>query len=200
MCTFTCVIELVEVVAYGRAASEALAAGVTSAKAAGPLVPVTVIVPSNFVGLSARRLLGSGALEHGGKGGVANVSFVTPFRLAEMTAADLLLEQQPITNPVLGAAVRQVLANDPDVYRPVAQHEATEAALAALDFSEEALDLADLAEGGADGCSMNVTDQDDMPQMFWDPPDAEDCAPVDAADLEADEPCGPSVDLRDGFY
>ena len=148
MCTFTCVIELVEVVAYGRAASEALAAGVTSAKAAGPLVPVTVIVPSNFVGLSARRLLGSGALEHGGKGGVANVSFVTPFRLAEMTAADLLLEQQPITNPVLGAAVRQVLANDPDVYRPVAQHEATEAALAAL-FAE----LSNVDEAGLESIS-----------------------------------------------
>ena len=148
MCTFTCVIELVEVVAYGRAASEALAAGVTSAKAAGPLVPVTVIVPSNFVGLSARRLLGSGALEHGGKGGVANVSFVTPFRLAEMTAADLLLEQQPITNPVLGAAVRQVLAKDPDVYRPVAQHEATEAALAAL-FAE----LSNVDEAGLESIS-----------------------------------------------
>ena len=64
---------------------------------------------------------------------------------AEMAAADLLLEQQPITNPVLGAAVRQVLAEDPDVYRPVAQHEATEAALAALGADD------DVGENGKKG-------------------------------------------------
>ena len=45
MCTFTYVIESVKAVAYGRAASEALAAAVASAKADGPLVPVTVVVP-----------------------------------------------------------------------------------------------------------------------------------------------------------
>jgi ATP-dependent helicase/nuclease subunit B len=129
------VIESVEAVSYGRAASEALAVAVQRAKQLGPLAPVTVIVPSNFVGLSARRLLGSGALVGGARTGVANVSFVTPFRLAEMVAADLLLDKQPITNPALGAAVRQVLADDPDVYRPVAEHEATEAALGAL-FAE----------------------------------------------------------------
>ncbi len=135
MCTFDPVIESVEATSYGRAASEALAAAVARAKGAGPLAPVTVIVPSNFVGLSARRLLGSGVLAAGARRGVANVSFVTPFRMAEMVASDLLLDRQPITNPVLGAAVRQVLADDPGVYRPVAEHEATEAALAAL-FAE----------------------------------------------------------------
>ena len=73
---------------------------------------------------------------------------MTPFRLAEMAAADLLLEQQPMTNPVLCAAVRQVLAADPDVYRPVAQHEATEAALAAL-FAE----LSNVDEAGLESIS-----------------------------------------------
>ena len=120
MCTFEPVIESVETTAYGRAASEALAAAVARAKDLGPLAPVTVIVPSNFVGLSARRLLGSGVLDVGSESGIANVSFVTPFRLAELVAADLLLDTAPITNPVLGAAVRQVLADDPDIYRPVA--------------------------------------------------------------------------------
>jgi hypothetical protein len=112
-----------------------LAAAVARAKDLGPLAPVTVIVPSNFVGLSARRLLGSGALAEGSQSGIANVSFVTPFRMAELVAADLLLDTAPITNPVLGAAVRQVLADDPDIYRPVADHQATEAALASL-FAE----------------------------------------------------------------
>ena len=129
------VIEHVEVTAYGRQASEALATAVAQAKEAGPLAPVTVVVPSNFVGLSVRRLLGSGELSGGARSGIANVSFVTPFRLAEMVAADLLLDTAPITNPVLGAAVRQVLADDPDIYRPVAEHESTEAALASL-FAE----------------------------------------------------------------
>ncbi len=135
MCTFDHVIEAVETSGYGRPASEVLAAVVGRAKQAGPLAPVTVIVPSNFVGLSVRRLLGSGALTSGSRSGVANVAFVTPFRLVELVAADLLLDKAPITNPVLGAAVRQVLADDPDIYRPVADHEATEAALASL-FAE----------------------------------------------------------------
>lgn len=135
MCTFDIVIEAVETSGYGRSASEVLAHAVAGAKAAGPLAAVTVVVPSNFVGLSARRLLGSGALGVGARSGIANVSFVTPFRLAELVAADLLLDKAPITNPVLGAAVRQVLAEDPDIYRPVADHEATEAALASL-FAE----------------------------------------------------------------
>ena len=135
MCTFNPVIESVEATSYGRSASEALAAAVARAKDLGPLAPVTVIVPSNFVGLSARRLLGSGALAEGSQSGIANVSFVTPFRMAELVAADLLLDTAPITNPVLGAAVRQVLADDPDIYRPVADHQATEAALASL-FAE----------------------------------------------------------------
>lgn len=128
-------IESVEICGYGRPASEALAGAVAQAKSAGPLAAVTVVVPSNFVGLSARRLLGSGALGAGAFSGIANVSFVTPFRLAEMVGADLLLDTAPITNPVLGAAVRQVLAEDPDIYRAVADHEATEAALASL-FAE----------------------------------------------------------------
>lgn len=153
-------IESVETTEYGRAASEALAAAVAVAKAVGPLAPVTVIVPSNFVGLSARRLIGSGALPTGTTRGVANVSFVTPFRLAELVSSDLLLDQRPITNPVLGAAVRQVLADDPDVYRAVAEHEATEAALASL-FAElsnvDEAGMESIEEEGSTAARLAVT-------------------------------------------
>lgn len=132
-------IESPEVVTYGRQASLALARAVSEAKNAGPLVPVTVIVPSNFVGLSARRLLGSGILSNGEPSGVrpgiANVSFVTPFRLAEQLSSDLLLDQLPLTNPVLGAAVRRALATNPRIYARVREHPSTEAALGAL-FAE----------------------------------------------------------------
>ena len=123
------VIERTEVVAYGRAASAALAAAIGRAKRRGPLAPVTVLVPSNLAGLTARRVLGTGAV---GTGGIANVSFVTPFHLAGLLAADQVLATRPLTNPVLGAAVRRALAEDPGPFAAVADHEATEAALAAL--------------------------------------------------------------------
>ena len=138
-------IESTQLVRYGREASEALVADVTAAKLGDPLAPVTVIVPSNFVGLSIRRLIGSDTLTVGQRRGVANVSFVTPFQLAEHVAADLLLDSRPLTNPVLGAAVRRALADDPGPYAPVAQHEATEQALAGL-FA----DLSNVDEAGLD--------------------------------------------------
>ena len=128
-------IEPAHIVGYGRPATEALARAIADAQSADPLAPVTVVVSSNFVGLSARRLLGAGTLVAGDHTGIANVDFVTPFQLAEAVAADLLLDRRPITNPVLGAAVRRTLADEPGPYAPVAEHEATEAALAGL-FAE----------------------------------------------------------------
>ena len=71
----------VEVVGYGRPATAALAETIDAAKTSHPLDPVTVIVASNLSGLSARRLVGGGNV---GGTGFANVSFVTPFRLAEL--------------------------------------------------------------------------------------------------------------------
>ncbi len=64
--------------------------------------------------------------------GIANVDFLTPFRLAELLAADRLGDSRPLTNPVLGAAVRRALADDPGPFGAVADHHATQAALAAL--------------------------------------------------------------------
>jgi len=116
-------------VAYGRPASEALATAIGRAKAGVALAPVTVIVPSNFAGLAARRLLGSAVV---GSGGVANVGFLTPFRLAELLASDRLLDRRPLTNPVVGAAVRLALADSPGPFARVRDHVATEVALAAL--------------------------------------------------------------------
>lgn len=136
-------IESTQLVHYGREASETLVADITAAQQYDPLAPVTVIVPSNFVGLSIRRLIGSDTLRVGQRRGVANVSFVTPFQLAEHVAADLLLDSRPITNPVLGAAVRRALSDDPGPYAPVAEHEATEQALAGL-FA----DLSNVDEAG----------------------------------------------------
>ncbi len=130
------VIEPTHIVPYGRPATRALHTVIGAAKAGNPLAPVTVVVASNFVGLSARRLLGSSELDPaGGSRGIANVAFVTPFQLVELVGADLLLDTRPLTNPVLGAAVRRVLRDEPGPYERVRDHQATEAALGAL-FAE----------------------------------------------------------------
>jgi ATP-dependent helicase/nuclease subunit B len=50
---------------YGADASLALRDAVTAAKAGEPLAPVTVVVPSNHVGVASRRLLASGSLGPG---------------------------------------------------------------------------------------------------------------------------------------
>jgi ATP-dependent helicase/nuclease subunit B len=122
-------IRRVDVVAQGRPATEALARHVAAAKDGRPLAPVTVVVPSNMAGLTARRLLAAGIV---GRPGLANVQFVTPLRLAELLSADLLAGRRDLTNPVLGAAVRQALRDEPGRFAEVADHQATEAALASM--------------------------------------------------------------------
>ena len=139
----------VHVLPYGRPATTALRAAIDLAKAGSPLAPVTVIVPSNFAGLAARRVLGAGIV---GLGGIANVSFLTPFRLAELIAAGAMPERRPLTNPVLGAAVRASLVETETVLSAVAEHQATERAVAAayaeLSNIDDAL-LDEVAEHGA---------------------------------------------------
>jgi len=135
-------------VPYGPPASRALHAAVVAAKAGDPLAPVTVVVPTNYVGVAARRLLGSGALgrvTEGGDGVVA-VTFLTVYRLAELLGAPRLAaaHRRPVSTPVLAAAVRAVLAAGPGRFRPVAEHPATEAALVAAHRELSTLDDAAL--------------------------------------------------------
>lgn len=134
---------------YGRAAAEALRTAIADAKAGDPLAPVTVVVPSNHVGVAARRLLASGALGPVTSTGVgiAAVTFVTPYRLGELLGAAALAAagKRPVSTPLLAAAVRAELTADPGLFEPVAVHPATEAALVATyrelrDASPAALD------------------------------------------------------------
>jgi hypothetical protein len=131
-------------VPYGPAASRALHAAVVAAKAGDPLAPVTVVVPTNYVGVAARRLLGSGALGRvtDGGDGVAGVTFLSVHRLAELRGAPTLAaaQRRPVSTPVLAAAVRAVLADAPGRFRPVAEHPATEAALVAAHRELSTLD------------------------------------------------------------
>jgi ATP-dependent helicase/nuclease subunit B len=134
--------------AYGRPALRALGAAVAAAKGADVLAPVTVVVPSNHVGVAARRLLASGSVLTSGAGrGVVGVTFLTPYRLAELLGANRLAAagRRPVSTPVVAAALRQALAAEPGAFAPVAQHPATEAALVAA-YGQ----LADLSDGALD--------------------------------------------------
>jgi hypothetical protein len=132
---------------YGRAALEVLRHVVAGAKDGDPLAPVTVVVPSNHVGVSARRLLAGGRLGEvaGGGSGVAAVTFLTTYRLAELLGAAALAGagRRPVSNPVISAAIRRALADDAGMFAPVAAHAATEAALVAT-YTE----LSDVSPGG----------------------------------------------------
>lgn len=114
----------VVVTGYGPAAHRALAEAVDEAQADDRLAPVTVVVPSNYVGLGARRALAR-------RRGIAAVNFVTPYRLAGMLAAAVTAasERQPVSTPVLAARVRSVLRAEPGYFAGVQSHPTTEKSL-----------------------------------------------------------------------
>ena len=125
---------------YGAAAVDALAAAVAHAKDGEPLRPVTVVVPSNYAGVAARRALAR-------RGGVVGVSFVTLYRLAELLGG---VEQArrgrvPISSPVVATAVRAVLSDRPGLFAPVADQPSTVEALRRVHR-----ELRDLTEGELD--------------------------------------------------
>jgi ATP-dependent helicase/nuclease subunit B len=113
-------------VRYGAPALECLAALVAEAQAADVLAPVTVVVPTNYVGVATRRALGR-------RGGVANVSFLTVYRLAELLGAPALAAtgRRPVSTPIVAGAIRQVLRHAPGVFAGVREHPSTEEALLA---------------------------------------------------------------------
>ncbi|MDQ1521831.1 MAG: ATP-dependent helicase/nuclease subunit, partial [Actinomycetota bacterium] len=128
-------IELVTT-AYGRPAAEALRDAVAHHKRDDPLRPVTVVVPTNYVGVAARRMLADGTLGPvtARGAGVVGITFVTLYRLAELLGAPRLAGQsrRPVSTPVLAAAVRQALAAEPGLFRDVAEHPSTEQSLVAV--------------------------------------------------------------------
>ncbi|MBW9208678.1 PD-(D/E)XK nuclease family protein [Mumia sp. zg.B21] len=126
---------------YGRAALDALTAVVAEAKCTDPMAPVTVLVPTNVAGIVARRHLALGLRD--GAPGVAALTVTTLPRLAEQVAAARMDPRRPATQPVLAAAWRQALDQDPGVFAPVTDHPATIRALVAAHR-----ELRDLSPGG----------------------------------------------------
>jgi len=117
---------------YGREALQKLHRLVASIKADDPLVPVTVLVPSNYVGVSARRMLASGRLGPiGAHSGIAGIDLLTTYRLAELFGAPPLaaLGRRPLSTPVVAAAIRGVLREMTTMFSAVSEHPSTERAL-----------------------------------------------------------------------
>jgi ATP-dependent helicase/nuclease subunit B len=111
-------------VAHGAASFDALADAVGAAKGGDPLVPVTVIVPTNTAGVMARRAIGR-------RGGATAIDVLTVFRLAELLGSPSLLDEgrKPVSTPVIDLAVKQVLRAAPGRYRAVVEHASTVVAL-----------------------------------------------------------------------
>ena len=109
---------------YGTAALQALREAIDAVQQGDPLAPVTVLVHSNAVGVSARRWLAA-------NGGVAAAQFLTTFRFAELLAGPRLAEagRRPLSTPVIDVAVRQALVAHPGMFRLIAHHQATVSAL-----------------------------------------------------------------------
>jgi ATP-dependent helicase/nuclease subunit B len=140
---------------YGRAAYDALRAAVADRKRGNPLAPVTVLVPSQVAGIIARRALAHGYGEHPG---IAALNVLTVDRLAERVAASALVGsgsggsgRRPVTAPVLAAAWRRALAEDPGVFAPVAEHPRTVRALAQAHRELREVDTAGLDAIAAHG-------------------------------------------------
>jgi RecB family exonuclease len=138
---------------YGAAALDALGAAVAEAKQHDAMTPVTVLVPNNLAGIVARRYLAAGV---GGSGGIAALDVTTLPRLAERIATPLLAPRRPATRPVVAAAWRAVLAEDPLVFRDIAAHPATVRALVAA--HTELRDIGAAARAGVQGASTVAGD------------------------------------------
>lgn len=108
----------------GHPAHAALAETIGELKAGNALDPVAVVVPSNYVGIAARRAIGR-------QGGIAAVTFLTPYRLAELlgSAAVAATGRRPVSTPVIAGAVRAVLSDEPGHFVGVHSHPATERSL-----------------------------------------------------------------------
>ena len=111
--------------AYGPAAHTALAKAIGQAKASDRLASVSVIVSSNRVGFAARRSLGR-------RGGIAAVTFLTPYQLADLLGSSGIAAtgRRPVSSLALTATIRAVLHDQPGYFEGVHTHPATECSLA----------------------------------------------------------------------
>jgi ATP-dependent helicase/nuclease subunit B len=113
---------------FGATAYSTLVSVVRELKCTDPLRPVTVLVPTDRIGVAARRALARGD----GRPGIAALRVLTLRRLAESLAGPELIAQgrRPLTTMTLAATVRDVLRDVPGQFATVADHIGTVRALA----------------------------------------------------------------------
>lgn len=120
----------------GPPARHALGVELRSLKAEDPLAPVSIIVPTNYVGVTTRRQLAAGVIGPVSPTGtgVAGISLLTVYRLADLLGSPSLARagRRPVSTPVIAAAVREALARSPGLFGPATDHPATEEALVPL--------------------------------------------------------------------
>ncbi|MEC9202846.1 MAG: PD-(D/E)XK nuclease family protein [Actinomycetota bacterium] len=112
---------------YGRAATEALADAVRDLQAGDPLAPVAIVVTDHASGLMVRRRLATRA------GGLAAVDVITLLDLARSASAGSveLGDRQPVSDSVVLAAARRLLAERPGAFAAVADHPSVERSVVA---------------------------------------------------------------------
>ncbi|MEV8376568.1 PD-(D/E)XK nuclease family protein [Kribbella sp. NPDC056861] len=127
----------IETTAYGAAALDKLGAVVGELKRNDPMTPVTLLLPNNLAGVTARRFLARST--------IGALYLATLPRLAEQLAAGTLAPRRPATRPIVAATWRTALSEAPGVFKAVADHPSTIQALAAAhrelrDLTSPALD------------------------------------------------------------
>ena len=118
--------------AYGRPALSELRGLISELKQDDALSPVSVLVPSNYVGVSTRRMLASGDLGRiANREGLAGIDLLTTYRLAELLGAPRLaaMKRRPLSTPVIAAGIRGVLRDTATMFSAVSEHPSTERAL-----------------------------------------------------------------------
>jgi len=112
---------------YGRPATAALADVIDDAKGGDPLTPVTVIVSDHSLGVALRRRLAATSVTNDTTG-LAAVDFVTLLDLARGISAGSphIAARRAVSDAVVLAATRRLLAERPGVFGPVADHPSVE--------------------------------------------------------------------------
>lgn len=115
---------------FGAPASTALVDAVGHLKGDDALAPVVVIVPTERIGVAARRGLARAGVA--GRRGVAGITVMTLARLAESIATPELAAggRRPVTDAVLVSALDRLLHEAPGRFADVAEHPETSRSLA----------------------------------------------------------------------
>jgi len=171
--------------AFGRPALDRLHSLISTIKADDPLAPVSVLVPSNYVGVSTRRLIASGELGPvGAHAGLAGIDLLTTYRLAELIGAPRLAGRglRPLSTPIIAAVVRGVLHDTSTMFGAVREHPSTERALIRVyremrDLTAEQLDvLAQQSERAREVVSIHRVVYERLSDQWYDEFDLFDAA------------------------